>query len=140
VQVEEDMPAAAPGGDAEMAEAAAANGPAAAADGLAAAAATTSDVENRDANAAPASTADKQAGEAAAAAGAAEPAAAAPVKKPATKVPQQKFNNVKVTFQMLMACGQYPGSPLLVGSLQLVTGFACPLLGPLRLLLEESKP
>jgi hypothetical protein len=48
-----------------------------------------SDAENRAANAEPASTADKAGGEAAA------PPAGPPPKK-ATKVPQQKFNNVKV--------------------------------------------
>ncbi|KAI3430537.1 hypothetical protein D9Q98_005130 [Chlorella vulgaris] len=86
--VVEDLPAEPAGaaGDADMAEAGAAGGGAA------------SDAENRSGNAEPASTADKAAEGAAevpdAAAAAAGAAAVRPAKK-GTKVPQQKYNNVK---------------------------------------------
>lgn len=87
--MEEDLPAAAAapgGGDAEMADA-----PGAAPQ------ATASDAENRNtANAAAGSTADKEGGAAAAAQGG-EAGAGAPPAKKATKVPQQKYNNVKVS-------------------------------------------
>lgn len=110
---EQDMAAAAAAGDgdgdAEMASAEAGAGPGAAA-------AAGSDAENRDANADPASTADKQAA-GGADAGAAEGAAAAaaqplfPAKKAATKVPQQKFNNVKVGGHAAWQAAWLAGAP-----------------------------
>lgn len=91
-QVANDVPAAA-GGDADMAEAASADG----------------NAENQPANAAagaePASTVDKVA----AGDDAPGPDAAPPPQKKATKVPQQKYNNVKVKCAALLGERSTPG-------------------------------
>ena len=103
MQAAQEAPAAA-GGDAVMADAEAAPVPAA------------SDAENRSGNAAAAGTAadagDKPAAAPAAAAGG-EAAPEGPPAKKATKVSQQKYNNVKVGRAVVACCGRVLWSSLL---------------------------